>query len=92
MNKKTLALTEDQYIEIIDSLKSGTLGCRPNIRVATALVVEANLGLRICDILKLTLNSIVQDGERYRLDIIERKTGKQRTFTVPQAIYNHIKI
>jgi len=92
MNKKTLVLTESQYHEIIDTLKSGFAGCRPNIRVATVLVIETNLGLRISDILQLKLSNIIRDGERYRLDIVEQKTGKQRTFTVPQAIYNHIKI
>ena len=92
MNKKTLALTVEQYTEIIETMRAGFAGCRPNIRIATALVIEANLGLRISDIIKLKLNSIVQDGDRYRLDIIEQKTGKQRTFTVPVVIYNYIKM
>lgn len=37
------------------------------------------------------MNSIVKDGERYRLDIIEIKTQKKRTFTVPIEIYNYMK-
>ena len=92
MNKKTLTLTEEQYHEIIDTMKAGFTGCRPNNRVATALVIEANLGLRISDILQLRLSSIVKDGDRYRLDIVEQKTGKERTFTVPTELYNYIKI
>ena len=87
MNKKTLALTEEQYTEIIDTLKAGFTGCRPNERIATALVLEANLGLRISDILNLTMKSFVRDGNRYRLDITEQKTGKERVFTVPDNIY-----
>ena len=92
MNKKTLALTEEQFKEVIETMREGFTGCRPNIRVATALVIEANLGLRISDILKLRLSSIIKDGERYRLDIVEQKTGKRRTFTVPVVIYNYIKM
>jgi integrase len=92
LNKKTLALTTEQYHEIINTLRAGFSVCRPNNRIATALVIEANLGLRISDILKLKLNNIVKDGERYRLDITEQKTGKKRTFTVLTETYNYIKI
>ena len=91
MNKKTKALTEEQYTEIITYLKSGFTGCRPNERVATALVLEANLGLRISDILKLRLCDIVRDGNRYRLEIVEKKTGKCRSFTVPLVIQQYIE-
>jgi integrase len=92
MNKKTLALSTEQYQDIINTMRSGFSGCRPNNRVATALVIEANLGLRISDILKLKLNDIVRDGDRYRLDIVEQKTGKARTFTVLTELYTYIKI
>ena len=92
MNKKTLALTTEQYTDIIDTMRKGFSGCRPNHRAATALVIEANLGLRISDILNLKLNDIVKDGDRYRLDITEQKTGKKRTFTVLTELYNYIKI
>ena len=91
MNKKTIALTTEQYREIIATMRKGFCGCRPNERVATALMLEANLGLRISDILKLRLRDIVRDGERYRLDITEQKTGKSRTFTVPLALYQFIR-
>jgi len=92
MNKKTLALTAEQYTHIISTMRKGFSGCRPNIRIAAALVIEANLGLRISDILNLKLNDIVRDGDRYRLDITEQKTGKKRTFTVLTDMYNYIKI
>lgn len=91
-NKKTIALTTEQYNEIIDTMKTGFTGFRSNNRIATALVLEANLGLRISDILHLTLNDIIKDGNRYRLDITEQKTGKKRMFTVPTEIYQYIKI
>ena len=101
-NKKTLALTKEQYTEIIETIRSGFLGSRPNHKIATALVLEANLGIRISDIVQtvnkdgtkregLKLKDIVKDGNRYRLNICEKKTGKSRNFTVPVEIYNYIK-
>lgn len=92
MNKTTVALTLEQYKEIITTMRTGFTGCRPNERIATALMLEANLGLRISDILKLRLNDIVKDGDRYRLAITEQKTGKTRNFTVPMALYQFIKL
>lgn len=90
-NKKTRALTKEECKEIIDTMKTGFTGCRPNNRVATALVLEANLGIRISDVLNLKLNDIVKDGDRYHLDITEIKTGKKRVFTVPLDIYSYIQ-
>ena len=91
MNKKTTALTTEQYTEIIRTMQEGFSGCRPNKRIATILVLEGNLGLRISDILKLRLCDIVRDGDRYHLDVTEQKTGKQRTFTVPLVIQQYIE-
>ena len=91
MNKKTKALTTEQYKEIIQTMREGTVSCRPNDRIATALVLEGNLGLRISDILQLRLCDIVKDGDRYRLEITEQKTGKQRVFTVPLVIQQYIE-
>ena len=91
-NKKSLALTKEQYEKLIEAMRSGGRNSRANARIATALVLEANLGLRIGDILKLRLQDIVLDGTRYRLNIIEEKTQKKRTFTVPQPIYQYLRI
>lgn len=96
MNKKTVALTEEQYKTIIDTIRSGFICSdghmvKPNNRIATALSLEANLGIRISDILQLRLTAIIHDGNRYRLDIIEIKTKKKREFTVPIEIYSYIQ-
>ena len=91
MNKKTKALTTEQYKEIIQTMREGFSGCRPNERIATALVLEGNLGLRISDVLRLRQCDIVRDGERYRLEIVEKKTGKRRIFTVPLVLYQYIE-
>lgn len=91
MNKKTVALTTEQYKEIISTMQRGFTGCRPNERIATALVLEGNLGLRISDIVKLRPSDIVKDGDRYRLEVTEQKTGKSRVFTVPLVIQQYIE-
>ena len=91
MNKKTKALTTEQYKEIIQTMREGFCGCRPNERIATALVLEGNLGLRISDILKLRLCDVVRDGDRFRLEVVEQKTGKKRVFTVPLVIQQYME-
>lgn len=91
MNKKTVALTTEQYKEIISTMQRGFTGCRTNERIATALVLEGNLGLRISDIIKLRPSDIVKDGDRYRLEVTEQKTGKSRVFTVPLVIQQYIE-
>ena len=91
MNKKTKALTTAQYKEIIQTMREGFCGCRPNDRVATALVLEGNLGLRISDIIKLRPCDIVRVGDRFRLEVVEQKTGKRRVFTVPLLIQQYIE-
>ena len=91
MNKTTRALTERQYKEIIQTRQQGFQGQRPNDRCATLLMLQANLGLRIGDLLELRLCDIVRDGDRYRLDIVEEKTGKRRRFTVPVILQQFIE-
>lgn len=95
-NKKTFALTEEIYRDIITAIKNGFTYeggkvFHPNKRLAAVLSLEANLGLRISDVLNLRLADIVLDGSRYRLDIVEKKTKKARTFTVPIEIYSYIQ-
>ena len=83
------ALTTDQYTTIIRTIRTGGSGLRANPRIAAALTAEANLGIRIGDVLKLKLSDIIRDGDRYRLNIVEEKTGKKRTFTVPESVYQY---
>ena len=82
------AITTEQYTNIIRTIRTGNGTLRANPRVAAVLTAEANLGMRIGDILRLRLSDIVRDGNRYRLNITEEKTGKKRTFTVPEAVYS----
>lgn len=86
-----VALTNDQYHTIIKTIKNGTEAFRANPRIAAILTAEANLGMRIGDILRLRLSDIIKDGGRYRLNIVEEKTGKRRTFTVPAEMYSFLQ-
>lgn len=95
-NKKTRAVTDEEFMLIIKTIQQGFISIdgkkiKSNIRIATALTIQANLGLRIGDIVNLRLTDIVKDGSRYRLDILEQKTKKKRTFTVPTEIYTYLQ-
>ena len=92
----TLAVNQDSYNRIIDTIKNGYTGKdgikhRPAPNMACCLVIQANLGCRIGDILHLSLSSLVRDGDHYRLDIVEQKTGKARRHQVPEPVYNYIR-
>ena len=87
----TVALSKELYREIIQTIQEGGNGFRANPRVAAALQVEANLGLRIGDVLQLRLVDIVRDAGRHRLNIVEEKTGKHRSFTVPAEVYSWLR-
>ena len=95
MNKRTKALDKEQYENIIATLRNGLEYdghiFKPNNRLATMLVVQANIGVRISDIIKLRLDDIVRENGRYHLDIVEQKTGKERNFTVPAALYEFLE-
>lgn len=95
MNKRTKAVDEETYKLIISTIKSGFecdgVKYKPNERIATVLVLEYNLGLRVGDILNLCVDSFVRDGNRYRLDMYEQKTGKYRNFTVPDEVYQFVR-
>lgn len=85
------AITREEYAEIIDTIRAGGCGFAPNERIATVFVLQANLGLRLGDVLGLSMSSFVRDGSRWRLNIVEEKTGKGRNFTVPADIIAFIQ-
>lgn len=92
----TLAVNQDSYNRIIETIKDGYTGRdgiahRPAPHMACCLIIQANLGCRIGDILHLSLSSLVRDGDHYRLDIVEQKTGKARRHQVPEPVYNYIR-
>lgn len=94
MNKITRPVEDTEYDAIIETIRNGFeyrgIRHKPNIRIAMGLQLERNLGLRISDVLRLTLDSFVRVGDKYRINIYEKKTGKYRDFLVPVEVYTLI--
>lgn len=91
MGSYTTRLIDTQEVsEIITTLRSGYthkgVKHRSNYQVAMILLLQANLGCRIGDIVNLEIENIVYDGEAWRLDMDEQKTGKKRRFIVPTPV------
>ena len=95
MNKRCVSYSDEEYEKVVGLLRNGFMLwdrlVKPNPRIATIVVLEATLGLRLSDILELRMTSFIRDGDRYRLDIVERKTNKTRAFTVPLDVYTYIQ-
>lgn len=95
INKRCVALTQEEYQRSIELMRNGFMFdgslIKPNERIATIEVLQATLGLRLGDVLRLKLSSFIRDGDRWRLDIKEQKTGKIRNFTVPNEVYSFVQ-
>lgn len=91
MNRKTTCINDEQFTKIINILYDGTDNIKPNKEIALILTVTGNSGLRIGDCVSLTLNSFIREGNDYRYNITEEKTGKKRTTVIPKEIYELIK-
>ena len=63
MNKKTKALMEGQYKEIIQTMKESFCGCRPNERIVTE-IYKAN-GYDIALVQRLLQHSSAATTQRY---------------------------
>ena len=92
---QTLAISDYNYKDVIECIRYGYtdnngVKHRPNMQLATILVLEANLGCRIGDIMSLKTDSIILDGSIYKLNITEQKTGKKRCFIVPKPVKDFI--
>ncbi len=87
----TVPLTTEQYKEIIGEMRnSSSSQFRSNERIAEALVAEANLGIRIEDVLALKPSSFVAAGNVHKINIIEKKTKKKRYKTVSEEYFRHL--
>ncbi len=89
-NIKARVINDEEYANIIQTIKAGFeledgRKIRPNKRVATALTLQAELGLSIGSIVKLRLTDIVCQGDIYYLVIGEKAV------TVPVEVYAHIQ-
>lgn len=91
----TRPLEEKELKDIIESIASGYtdnngITHKPNKQVATILTLQANLGCRIGDICALCVENFVFDGDAWKLDLTEQKTGKKRYFIVPAPVKRFI--
>lgn len=95
LNKRCRPVNQEEYQKIISLLRSGFdyegQKVSSKERIADALVLEANLGIRIEDVLLLRLSDFIKDGKGYRIDIVEKKTKKKRGFTVPLEVMSYIQ-
>ena len=85
------ACSETEFKEIINLLRNGYTGKdgivhKPNNQIADILVLEANMGCRLGDIINLSTESFVCDNGIWKFDIIEEKTGKKRSHIIPQSV------
>lgn len=80
--------------KLIKTLKEGYtyngIRHRANFQVAMILSLQANLGCRIGDIVHLTMEDMIFDGDTWRLDMTEEKTGKARRFVIPTPVKDMI--
>ena len=91
----TRACSDAELKDIIKLIRSGYIDNegiphKPNNQVADILVLEANLGCRIGDIIALRKDSFVCDNGIWKINIIEEKTDKKRTFIVPKPVKEFI--
>lgn len=91
----TLSANEKIYHDVVNALREGFRGTngkthRPSPKIAAIVVIQANFGIRIGDLVRLRLCDIVREGNFYRLDIVEEKTGKNRTYPVPDAVHDFL--
>ena len=96
MGSYTTRIAETKEIkDIIEAIAAGYtdnngITHKPNKQVTTILTLQANLGCRIGDICRLTVESIVFDGDAWKLDMEEQKTGKKRYFIIPSPVKSYI--
>lgn len=99
-------ITENEFHEIYDTIKNGFENHKGNPQIALILKAEANLGIRISDIMKLKLKDFVkittekeitEDGMKRNLTvneiyirIIEKKTKKPRNLPINPAFFDEL--
>lgn len=89
MNKKTSCITDEQFNKIVNLIHNGSGDgkIKKSKEIALILTITGNSALRIGDCTKLKLNSFIREGDNYKYNIVEEKTGKKRTCIIPNEIY-----
>jgi len=83
-----IPITQEQYELILKTMNEDHHGFfRKNYRCSLVLMCEATCGLRVGDVLKLTLNHFSFGPKGCYMRIIEQKTGKTRSVPVPAELF-----
>lgn len=92
MNRKTSCITDEQFNKIVNIIHNGSGDgkIKKSEEIALILTITGNSALRIGDCTKLKLNSFIKEGDNYKYNIVEEKTGKKRTCIIPEEIYKII--
>ena len=72
----SIPITEKQHAEIMKAMNENTLFYKRNPQVIAILITESSTGLRLGDVLSLTLSQFRASDKGYRLKIKEKKMGK----------------
>lgn len=89
------ACNETEFKDIVKLIREGytdknNIPHKPNNQVADIIVLEANLGCRIGDIVNLKHSDFVCDNGKWKITIVEEKTDKKRVFIVPKPVKEFI--
>lgn len=92
----TRPITKNEFNTIITTIKTGFtsidgIQVKSNNRIANILITQANCGMRIGDILELTIDKIEVVGDKMYLKLYEQKTDKKRTFQIEDRLYKALK-
>jgi integrase len=77
--------------QIVELIRGGCSIHKPNPQIATVLILQNNLGCRIGGIMKLRTDSFINDCGIWKIDIIEEKTKKRRTFIVAPQVMKFVQ-
>lgn len=86
----SIPITQEQHIQIMQAMNENTIFYKRNPQVIHILTVEASIGLRLGDVLSISLNQIFSTEQGYRLKIKEKKTGKERNVPIPAELYAYL--
>lgn len=83
-------ITNDEHAMIMQTMAETHVGIRPNPEIIHILTIECSTGLRLSDILSMTLSDFYLTDQGYRLKIREQKTKKERNVPIPLELHHYI--
>ena len=84
-------LTNEEFTNIITTMKTGGRSFRRNLRIATILETQAYLGIALSDVLRLKLSDFTYYRGHYQLNLRLMNSEKERAVFVSEYVYRLIK-